>query len=328
VRIGVLDLNGFALGPAIGLRDLGHVVDYVPAEPAAEGSRTDELKRELLLGVFGRERGTLDPGADLLVLSDSFADQLWALEQGIQLQAPLDPARPLAESINPLAHDLRLPLFRELAGRARRLAVLDGSDRPAPRSVQVERLAGAALLAREVPLAEAERAWRPYPFLYNMLMLVVERCRPREHWFLPFERRRYLWDWFFGGTIDHPRYGGKRAAWIEELRRAWPAARGRLVQDGSGFKGILAQAQASLWGLDLPGNGELCFRLHEYLALGIPFLRPLPWGIVVAPEVASVCRPEPDPRGRPSGGSVLAVYEQAYCPRAAAQALLAAVGAL
>ena len=78
---------------------------------------------------------------------------------------------------------------------------------------------------------------------------------------------------------------------------------------------------------DLPGAGELCFRMHECLALGVPVLQPEPFTIAVPPGLEQVVSDEPELLERLDPEAVRAVYLDCCSPRAAAQMLLAAVQA-
>ncbi len=324
MKVSVIDLSGFALGLSIGLKELGHQVDYYPGEdPGKRKNLLDELKLELVRAVFGT-RTTVDPGSDLVIICDSFTDFKWALEKGIQMDAPYDPADPFVPSINPLVYRERLKRLLELGERAGTLAVIDGSDKVYPREEAFLDLGNARLFAREVPIESAGGRWIPFPYIYNFVILLLERTRQREQWFIPFERRRYKWDWVFCGTVGHARYQGKRVRLLEEVKARWPGARFHVPREGTPFVEILEILQSSLWGLDLPGGGELCFRMHEYLSLGIPILRPWPWTRMTIPEMAEITGP--DPFGpRPPGGRILKIYEECFAPKAAAERLLSVV---
>ena len=322
MKISFIDLCGFGLGPAIGLKELGYDVHYFGGE-SFEKSRNllSKYKDELIVSVFGKESPP-DPKADLLVVCDSFSDFKWALEEKIQLDAPWDPNNPFVRTINPLVYEKRLDKILSLCNSANAVCVIDGSDKIEPRENAFFSLNNALLLAREVPKGDANSKWIPFPYIYNFLILLLERTRERSSWFIPFEKRRYVWDWVFCGTINHPRYNNRRKILVEEVKRKWPRARFHILKEGSPFTNVLEVIQASLWGLDLPGGGELCFRLHEYLALGVPIFRPWPWSRVVVPEVEGITSPTIDLKNRPSGISILKVYEDYYVPKKAGEKLI------
>ncbi len=227
---------------------------------------------------------------------------------------------PLQDDAGALVYPHRLRYWLERAQAADRVAVVDMSDHAGPREVAFEALPNARLFAREAP-AQAGGRWRPLPFLYNAVVLWLEYTRPpREWWFLP-ERRRHDWDCAFCGTVDHPRYGGARRRVLETLDGLWPGSRG-IVQSGIPFAEVMGLWQAARCGVDLPGQGALCFRLHECLAVGTPLWRPVPSRVALPDGLLPVVFA--DPRDLPAADpdEVRAVYLEHYAPRAAAERLL------
>ncbi|MEO6595262.1 MAG: hypothetical protein ABIP94_10965 [Planctomycetota bacterium] len=149
--------------------------------------------------------------------------------------------------------------------------MIDMSDKGAPREIGFEALPNATLFARECAVGDAG-PWRPFPFLYNHVLLWLEHLRPAYEWFVPANQRRFVSDWAFCGTIEHPRYGDRRRLALVQAVQRWSQLRGAIATQIP-FVDVLRMLQATQFGLDLPGAGELCFRLHESLALGTPVLR-------------------------------------------------------
>ncbi|HLQ38717.1 MAG TPA: hypothetical protein VK348_12990 [Planctomycetota bacterium] len=323
MRIAFLDHSGCGLGLAIGLVELGHHVAYTGPQRWAGDPHGDveRMIRELLDRYCGGNTPRVDTDADLLVILDGFADLLDSLHAGRQVVCRIDLAAPLRATLNPLIYPERLRLWLQLASAARSVVAIDCSDLRGPCEPAFERLPHCALLAREVGRDETG-PWRPFPFLYNPVLLWLEHLRPQREWLVPGSSRRATWDWAFCGTVDHPRYRGRRQALLQEVGRRWPGLRG-CVPTTVPFAEVLRVLQSSRCGLDLPGAGELCFRLHECLALGVPVLRPWPFSIALPPGVeAAIVR---DPAASPALDleAVRAVHLQHYAPRVAAAALLA-----
>ncbi len=326
VRIGMLDPAGTGLAVALGLVELGHTVAYVPAEPTPGGEpgAAGHYARELIERCLGGPAGgsALDR-ADLLVLWDGFADSLRSLQQGHFCETPFDPAHPFRATINPLAYPLRLERYLRLAGRGQPTVIVDCSDRQGPREPAFE-ACGATLLAREVSVGDPG-PWRPFPFLYHPLLLWLEWTQPRARWFLPQAERRKPWSWVFCGTIDHPRYGGRRIALLNEVVRRWPGVPYVIPPPGSPVGDVLRILQSTGSGLDLPGAGEICYRLHECLALDVPLFRPWDFTVQVPAALAAACVRDPADLAAVAAGAARALYEEHLSPRVAAAALLAAV---
>lgn len=326
VRIVVEDPTGCGLPLAIGLCELGHRVTWRGPQRAAGGGpdTTPPLCRELIARFFGAPAATVAPAdeCDLYVAVDTFADILTTLGRGLDTGAPMDLTDPFVPTQNPLVYPGRLRRWLDLAARAQQLAVVDLSDAAAPREVAFEMLPGATLLARE---ALPGGPWRPFPFLYNQVLLAIEHLCAERDWWIPSAARRTNADWTFCGTIDHPRYGGRRAAALAHAVRRWPSLRGH-VAVAAPFAEVVGLLQATRFCLDLPGAGELCFRVHEALALGTPLLRLEPNPLPLAPGVRSLLTCEPG-APMPDAETVRACYREHLAPRAAAAALLAACAA-
>lgn len=324
MRIDVLDHTGCGLGLALGLTELGHRVRYTGPEdwPGQPVSWVRQLEHELLQRYFGGNAPMPTGEADLSVLIDSFADHLAALAERRWLDRPFAPQTPLRAHCNPRIYPVRLQLWLELAQRCDRLAVVDSADARGPREVAFEALPHATCLAREVGL-EGEPAWQPLPYLYNTALLWLERCQPATSWCRSPSTRVRRADWAFCGTVQHPRYGDRRQQALAELAARWPHRRGLVIRDAA-FGTALAALQSVRYGLDLPGAGQLCYRLHECLALGVPLLRPQPFEIAMPAGLAAVFRASPDDVA-PAPEPVQAAYAAHYAPVRAAEALLHAV---
>lgn len=325
MRIGVHDPSGGGLGVALGLADLGHEVGYDgPQGLFARGAAHFTVAHaELARHTFGAGCGAIDPVAcDLVVIVDAFADFLGPLQPYLAAdrRGLADPPSFL------LLYPQRLQRALDLASAGTPVVVFDASDRQGPRETMFEGNAGWTLLARECPLG-VEGPWRPLPFLYNNALLWLERMHPRSAWRLAPADRAYRVDWSFCGTVDHPRYGGSRRRALDELTARRADLRGEVRCDLS-FDAVLRQLQSSRLGLDLPGAGELCFRLHECLALGVPVWKPRPGGIEMAPGLEAVVGDDTEHLLRLSPAAVRATYEAHYAPRVCAERLLAAVGAV
>lgn len=325
MRISLLDHSSLGLGLAIGLTQLGHQVRYVGPEPWPEDTPGEaELQRRQLLAHFlGGGAAAVDPGDDLLVIHASFADQLLTLHHGRYTRERADLGRPLRQTLNPLVYPARLRLWLQLAAAAPSLVAIDGSDARSPRETAFEQLPRCTLLARETGL-DAGSPWQPWPFLYNPVLLWLELLRPEREWLAPKATRRPQWDWAFCGTVQHARYGDRRERLLAELQTRWPSLRGT-VSTTAPFVEVLQLLQSVRSGVDMPGEGELCFRLHEYLALGVPVLRPWPFGITLPAGVGEAIVQDPASIDGLDCDQVRSIYQQCYAPRIAAEAMLAAV---
>lgn len=324
MRIVVQDPSGSGLGVALGLGELGHEVRYRgPARRAepAPGS-FEQLRQRLVAHRFGAGVARDDDTGDLLVAVDTFADILGTLGRGIGTDLPMDAGDPFAHTLNPLVYPARLQRWCDLVGRAPRVAVVDLSDAAAPLEPLFEALPGATLLSREG--GGAGGTWQPFPYLYNNVLLAIENLHHERDWWHPPAHRRPDVDWTFCGTVRHPRYGDHRLRALDEARQRWPHLRNRVASDVS-FVDVLRLLQCTRYGLDLPGAGELCFRLHESLALGTPVLRLGPGRVQLAPGLERAVTDDPVAFTPPDAFAVRELYREHYAPRAAATALLAAV---
>lgn len=318
MRVEVVDPSGLGLGLAIGLLELGHDVHYTPCcSPRDQGSCVGEMRRELIDHMFGNGQPSVaDP--DLLVLIDVSADLLRCLARG-EDASDTAVTHPLQDDAGVLVYPSRLHYFVERAQAAPRVAVIDMSDVHGPRECAFEALPHVQLFAREVH-GSREGAWQSFPFLYNLAMLWLEYLRPTTEWLVEKDRPQQ-WDWAFCGTIAHERYARKREAAIAVLASRWPELRGTVISQVS-FRDVLGILQSIRFGLDLQGAGQLCFRLHECLALGTPVWQPLPSDLHLPAGLSSVLFADPANAPSTDVASVRAIYAQHYGPAAAATWLL------
>lgn len=319
MRIAVHDPTGCGLGLALGLVEHGHAVGYEGPELQAGHAGGTPLCDTLVTRWLPRcARAPTADDCDLLVAVDVFADFLTALHGGVGSDTPWDPSDPFAPTRNPLAYPARLSRWLELAARAPALAVVDMSDAEGPREVAFEELPHAQCFARE---AGHEGPWRPFPYLYNNVLLAIERLFAPSDWRMPEPRRTPRFDWVFCGTVRHPRYGDRRVRSIAHAHRRWPGLRGH-VTVAAPFAEVLPLLQQARTCLDLPGAGDLCFRVHEALAVGTPLLRLAPGRVQLPPDVAACVVADPADGALPCAKHVRAVYADHYAPAAAAAALL------
>lgn len=326
MRVEVVDPSGGGLALAIGLAQLGHEVahrgptSWAAAAPGSPARCSRELQQRFL-----RPAHDGDAPADLLVIVDVFADLLHQLQSGSGCR-PDDPDRdPLRDDASVLAYPRRLAFYLERAAAAPAVAVVDMADRRDERESAFAGLPQATLFARECA-AHGDGPWRPFPFLFNQVMLWLELLRPRDEWWIAPAARRPRVDWAFCGSLDHPRYGGRRRVMLDELARRWPGSRGEVMSTAP-FLDVLRTLQSARFGVDLPGAGELCFRLHECLALGVPVVRPFAGDQAVPRGLADVLAADPAALRVWQPDAVAAFAAAHYCPRAAASWLLAGVGA-
>ncbi|MFT4515747.1 MAG: hypothetical protein ACI91B_004466, partial [Planctomycetota bacterium] len=311
------------MGAAIGLLELGHEVRYVGAHSLRPGSaQLQRMRHELIEHMFGGSQEAVGD-SDLLVIVDVFGDYLQCFDKRIG-PTGVEATDPMQDDAGVMIYPHRLQFLCERAQAASRVAVIDMSDHGSYREPAFEALPNTCLFGREVSDTDTG-AWRPFPFLYNFVMLWLEYTQPQSKWLVA-ERSNKAWDWAFCGTLAHERYGQKRKAAIEVLARRWPELTGGVLAQIP-FSEVLGALQSVRFGLDLPGVGELCFRLHECLAVGTPVWRPfrrhvaLPSGlnqvVVTDPAELSVTDPE----------AVRAIYAEHYAPMAAARWLLAGIDA-
>lgn len=316
------DPTGCAFGAAIGLVELGHEVVFA-GPPEWRSPSAGEMSRLLCAladRMFGAGCRDVDAAAcDLVVVADVFGDFLAGLAPYLE--------RGRTGALPPewvLLYPDRLHRAIELSTSGSAPVVIDYSDAREHRESVFETIAGATLLARECGRDDTG-PWRPFPYLFHGGVLWMQRMRQRHDWWIPPARRRRVLDWTFCGTVDHPRYAGRRVTAIAEVRDRWPGLRGDVCERAS-FAGVVGRLQAARTCLDLPGAGELCFRLHEALTLGVPVWKPVPYRVHVPPGLEDVLGPDPYALRGLEPHAVSAIADACCSPRAAAAALLAAAG--
>ena len=312
MEIGVLDFGGNFVGPSLGLMSLGHRVRWF-------GARGVEAPLALTSRDCVEPTPPLD--AELVILAASFADESWAAEVGIQLDQPWDPKDPLRASINPKQRGVRDAWIDEHVD-CKRLVLVDVSDcgeRLDPWFAQ----RGAVRFQRERPLWDWPVDVEPFPFLYHPQMLELEFCGRLVDVILAPDQREGRDEVLFCGTVDHWRYFGARRRELSLLERQGLANREtqlRIVPCGLPPLELWRELQHARAGLYLHGRGQLCFRLHELAALGVPMLAPTPWGIQVPRAWHDIVRRDLDSLPEPL--EILSFYHDHYHPCRAAEWLL------
>lgn len=314
-RISILDATQTLIGPAIALVQAGFEVRYFAPDIRA---RTTPGYRQAMLDRYLRG-GDPEPcfEADRVVYAESFSDGWWALLGGHQLDAPVQAGDPLAASIHPLQMELRLDALRPGLEACRDLVVVDMSDLAEPLHPGFLALPGAKL-KREVLPAMLALGIAPFPFLYNPFLLSFDFAIGLDGCRVP--PGPPVWDGWFCGTIDHPRYGGSRQAALEVLVARHPEAHFGIFGGNIDTYENLRQVQRARTMLHPPGRGTLCFRTHEALRFGLPMLcAELPAVVLPAPLRRCFVRDLADEL--PSRAEVLDLYARHYAPDAAARAL-------
>jgi hypothetical protein len=261
-------------------------------------------------------------GAPLVIIAASFADETWCRELGIQGEAPVRPEDPLFASINPKQAEFRNRLLEKKLHKIRRLVLVDMSDEG---SLDPWFCAhGDNHFKRELPLWEEQAGVEAFPYLYHPQLLRAEFAgqldpiRVSPHVFGRLEGA------FFGGTLGHWRYGGRRLRILERLRRKYPSIPIQIAQSGLSVLETWKTMQRSQAGLYLPGKGELCFRLHELAALGVPCWAPFEPSIQLPKAWQEVLQPDPGVLALPT--QMLSFYLRHYHPTKAADALCESLG--
>lgn len=314
--IGILDFGGNFAGPALGLLAQGHEVSYFRTGP--------RQPQESLLARLGWEVSQPHFRADLVIVAASFADEAWAYELGIQREAPLAPHDPFFFSINPLQRRARDRwLERRLRELEHRLVMVDMSDCG---EVLDPFFAahGTWRFKRELPSYGFETEVMPFPFLYHPSLLSMEWTVGLERMELPLEARQSRDEILFAGTVGHWRYFGRRRMLLDRIKRRFGAEALRVIEGGMTCVEVWNALQLCRAGLYLAGRGELCFRLHECAALGVPLLAaeeltiqvPDAWRRVFPRSLQELRQP----------AEMLAFYHKHYHPIRAAQYLLDRAG--
>lgn len=309
-RIAVLDFPGTLLGPAAALAAQGHEVRYFT--PGPHPGYVQALLDRWLAG--GDAQPCFD--ADLVVYVESFSDGWWALQHGAQTDAPVHRDDPLRASIHPLQLDLRLDALGEALGHANALVSIDMSDLSEPLHPGFLASPGPKL-KRECLPAQHALGIEPFPFLYNPVLLALERVWGLSS--IPPADPALACDGWFCGTIDHPRYAGQRRRDLALIQARHPGARFAVHDGGVPTLENLRRTQRARAVLHPRGRGELCLRTHEALFFGLPLL------VAQAPRIALPAGHErifvESLQGLPSRGVVLDFYTRRYRPEAAAELL-------
>ncbi len=306
--ISVLDIGGNFAGPAIGLRALGHRVLYYRSEP----SWLSRFRLAVAQPVFD---------ADLVVVAGSFADEQRILTQGAEAPGKLFPDEPLAESPHPAQRAVRdLWLMPRLAA-TKELVFVDVSDSS---DVDAELLRfGGTYLKRECALGDPlSKEVSPFPFLYHPILLELEWCDRLGGVLVPFEQRQQRNEILFAGMLSHERYANRREELFVRFATENPSVVTRSLHSSS-LGQVWEQLQCARASLYLAGAGQLCFRLHELAALGVPAIMPEPWTIDVPDAWHDILPPTLAQLRSPS--DMLRFYRDHYHPKRAAEWLLRVV---
>lgn len=311
--ISILDFGGNFAGPALGFLAQGHKVSYFRRGP--------RQPQESLLARLGWEVDEPVFEADLVVYAASFADEQWAYEVGIQREAPLAPEDPFFHSINPLQRRVRDRYLEPKLEKAQCLVMVDMSDAGEiidPFYVNV----GHCHFKREIPFYgyDTDVEVHPFPFLYHPGLLSMEWGVGLKNFELPLEARRKRKEILFTGTVDHWRYFGRRRLLLEQFSRAHPDVPVRVVEGTLSMLDVWKALQLSWAGLYLPGRGQLCFRLHELAALGVPAVAAEPFTARLPEEWHRVLPTDPNALAEPI--EMLEFYHKHYHPIRAAQWVL------
>ncbi|MEZ6038562.1 MAG: hypothetical protein R3F29_13860 [Planctomycetota bacterium] len=326
MRIEVVDPFEHGLGLALGLVELGHQVRYVDGGARSMPGEVARMRRELVERVLGGRHDDARGDAELTIVVGVFADQLASLQHarrhGGVAASQLCDLGELIEHGGPRSYPVQLQRAAELLERCGAACVVDMSDAVGPREALFEALPGVQLFARERAVDE-DSPWQPFPFLFNSVVLWLERMTATADWLQSQRQRR--WDWVFCGTVGSARYGARRSAAIARIAQQHPQLAGAVFGD-IGFAQVLAVLQSARFGLDLPGVGDLCFRLHECLAVGTPLWRPFAGRVQLPDGIAQLVFAQPDEAPDCSAEAVRAIAAEYYSPMAAARWLLERAG--
>lgn len=313
MEIGILDYGGNFCGPALGLALRGHRIHYRGIGGFEPGDPTLRLFAQGGHPCFEAE---LEPilAAPLVIVSASFADESWCRELGIQGEAPVRPEDPLFSSINPKQAEFRNRWLEKRLKKTRRLVLVDMSDegRIDPWFCAF----GDLHFKREIPLWEEPEGILPFPYLYHPQLLRTEFSGQLDKIRVSPDVFGSVRGAFFGGTLGHWRYGGRRLRILERVRRSYPEVPIRVAESGLSVLQTWEQMQWTQAGLYLPGKGELCFRLHELAALGVPCWAPFEASIHLPDPWQEVLRSHPGNLLLPT--QMLSFYLHHYHPSKAA----------
>jgi hypothetical protein len=315
----VLDIGGNILGPALGLRQLGHRVHYWT------NARLDCIRDSAQqAGILSQEPRF---EAEVLIYAASFSDEQWASELGIQQDAELRPAEPLFGTIHPGQATYRNRWVASQIPRGQVLVLADMGDTSSTVSSYF-RETSAIKLKREMIPGSSDPGVLPFPYLYQPHLLQAEMSGILDRLWGEtgaIRQQETSGEAFFAGTVGHWRYMGKRTSLLAQWQRQNPDLPLRIQEGGLSLLQTWQELQRCDLALSLPGRGELCFRHHELAALGIPALALEDFHIQV-PEAWRQAFPLQrsqvlDPTG------MRAFYENHYHPMHAATCLVEAIQA-
>ena len=310
MRIGILDVGGNFFGPSFGFTRLGHEVRYCPVGLADYLTPLAAQHFELCTEP--------DLDVDLFVYAASFADEAWALQAEIRPDAPVDVDRPLLPSIHPHQALVRQRwIVPRLEGHPA-LALVDMSDVDFVTDPWFA-ANGSWRFRRELTAFRQDESVQPFPWLFQPALLWLELTQGLESVTLPLGARELREDLVFAGCVDHWRYRGQRERCLHELRVAHPDRQLR-VETRLPLQETWRLLQSARAGLYLHGLGQLCFRLHELAALGVPAFAPEPLTIAVPEAWHRVLAS--DWNALRSSEEMLRFYVQEYHPLHAARFLL------
>lgn len=310
MRISVIDVGGNFCGPSLGLVALGHEVHYFH----------DGDLRPVLANAFPHRAQQPVLDADLIVIAASFGDEQRTAENHLYGDQPVDASSPFLSTLNPRQAEIRSAwLARHLPATTPKIVVdmSDDSERLAPSF----RDFGDVRFKREWRPEHAAHGIDPFPFLYHALVLEFEVLGERQRFLRTPDQRANLPCLRFAGNVEHDRYAGQRARWLQQIATLEPDFRVEVVGPNLPVVQTWEALQDGRAGIYLAGTGTLCFRLHEYAAFGVPILAfgfddshlPSAWRDVLATSIAQVRSPV----------EMLQFYRDHYMPVRAAEHLLA-----
>ncbi|MCA8942557.1 MAG: hypothetical protein KDB80_08390, partial [Planctomycetes bacterium] len=309
MRIQVVDVGGNFIGPTLGLLTLGHDVEYFHNGPL----------RPVLAEAVAARTDTPDLAADLVVVAASFGDEMRTRAAGEFGDHPTDPDDPFLSTLNPDQARIRADWLTENLPHASQSVLVDMADDShwiAPELCEL----GDVRLKREWRPTHLESNIEAFPFLYHALVLEAEVLDEMDHFLRPPDARERLPCLRFAGAVEHARYAGRRRRWLEQLASLEPNFRVEVVGPRLPAVQTWEALQHGYAGIYLEGTGSLCFRLHEYAALGVPTLAfgfdpshlPAAWRGVLAGSTTTVKSPV----------EMLQFYRDHYMPIRAAEWLL------
>ena len=309
--VSVIDIGGNFIGPALGFELLGHKVSYFSDR---HGGPFDFLRSRFSANL---EQPLLH--ANLVIYAASFSDEAWALELDLQLDAPIKADEPFFSTINPGQARIRQKFLLPRLACVPNLVMVDMGDSGDvldPDFLQF----GMAHFKRELPVYGHGAKVQPFPFLYAPGLLDIEWRVELSDLHLPPQKRQQRAGALFAGTIGHWRYFGRRRLLLSRFTTAHPEVQVQLIEGGYSQGRTWELLQEFEYGLYLPGRGDLCFRMHEAGALGVPMLRLQDFDIEVPKSYRQHFPMDPGLLKRPQ--EMLAFYMSTYHPVHAARWIL------